>query len=270
MNIEEYIASGILESYVAGAATEQERREVECMAKIYPELRLELDALGVAMEAFTQATAVEPPEGLKEMIMSDIEEESSESPLETPVIEMHGENQRTSMRSWQGLAVACVVAIVVMGIWAVSLNNDLRDSNLAIEKATKTTEQLESQITELQKRNEESSALLAVLSDPVNVKIRMGGLDISPESKAQVYWNEESGEVHLLAGSLPEPPADKQYQLWALVDGVPVDMGVFDNGVDTLQVMKQVESAGAFAVTLEDRGGSDFPTLEQMYVYGEV
>ena len=65
-------------------------------------------------------------------------------------------------------------------------------------------------------------------------------------------------------------PADKQYQLWALKDGQPIDMGVFDpvTPEDGLLEMGRVPGADAFAVTLEPRGGSANPTLEEMYVYG--
>ena len=38
MNIPEYIDSGILESYALGSVSDQERREVECLSAIYPEV----------------------------------------------------------------------------------------------------------------------------------------------------------------------------------------------------------------------------------------
>jgi anti-sigma-K factor RskA len=70
------------------------------------------------------------------------------------------------------------------------------------------------------------------------------------------------------------PVNDKahQYQLWALVGGKPVDLGVFDSGADTLtniKEMKSLASADAFAVTLEPRGGSVNPTMDQMMVIGK-
>ena len=48
MNVTEYIASGILESYVMGAVSDQEQREVDCLSSIYPEVRTELDELSTA------------------------------------------------------------------------------------------------------------------------------------------------------------------------------------------------------------------------------
>ncbi len=69
---------------------------------------------------------------------------------------------------------------------------------------------------------------------------------------------------------LPPPPSDKQYQLWVIVDGTPADMGVFEAILtgNTLQEIPFVENPQAFTVTLEKRGGSPTPTLEEMVVIG--
>jgi anti-sigma-K factor RskA len=49
-------------------------------------------------------------------------------------------------------------------------------------------------------------------------------------------------------------------------------MGVFDVAGDmtSLLKMKTTGKASAFAVTLEPRGGSKNPTMEQMYVIGQI
>jgi len=113
---------------------------------------------------------------------------------------------------------------------------------------------------------------IAVLRDTANVTIPMKGLDISPNSLALIHWNKYTNETFIDIASLPEAPTDMQYQLWAIVDGVPVDLGVFDvlKSAATLQKMKTVGNPQAFAVTLEKSGGSPTPTMENMYVLGAV
>lgn len=72
---------------------------------------------------------------------------------------------------------------------------------------------------------------------------------------------------------LPKNDQAHQYQLWALVNGKPVDLGVFDVKADTTHIllkMKEIGSAQAFAVTLEKRGGVASPTMDQMIVMGGV
>jgi anti-sigma-K factor RskA len=72
--------------------------------------------------------------------------------------------------------------------------------------------------------------------------------------------------------AMPSNDADHQYQLWALVNGKPVDLGVFDaNGkLEGLQVMKNIGEAQTFAVTLEPKGGSISPTMSQLMVMGNI
>ena len=49
-------------------------------------------------------------------------------------------------------------------------------------------------------------------------------------------------------------------------------MGVFNTPADTagLQEAPYVENVQAYDVTLEPRSGSENPTMEQMYVVGEI
>jgi anti-sigma-K factor RskA len=100
----------------------------------------------------------------------------------------------------------------------------------------------------------------------------MKGVAKSPESMAMVYWNTESKEVFIELKSLPVPEEGKQYQLWAIVDGKPVDAGMITLSEEesSLHRMKDFESAQAFAITLEKQGGSPTPTLSEMYVMGSV
>jgi len=113
---------------------------------------------------------------------------------------------------------------------------------------------------------------LAIMSDPRTDVILLKGTGLEPDARARIYWDREGSAVHLDVMRLPEPPAGKQYQLWALVDGVPVDAGVFAMGgeVPLLRSMKGVAAAQAFAVTIEQAGGSPTPTLEAMVLMGAV
>ena len=113
---------------------------------------------------------------------------------------------------------------------------------------------------------------IQVLRDTGNVTVPMKGVEISPNSLALIHWNRNTNETFIDIASLPEPPSDMQYQLWAIVDGQPVDLGVFDlidNSI-AMQQMKTIGNPQAFAVTLEKKGGSPTPTLEKMYVLGTV
>ena len=112
---------------------------------------------------------------------------------------------------------------------------------------------------------------MMVLQSPFNKNVTMKGLPVSPDALAMVYWNTQTHEVFVNVHKLPLPPTGKQYQLWALADGKPIDAGVFDvTDSKQFQKMKVIESAQAFAVTLENAGGSPTPTLSAMYLMGQI
>ena len=68
MNVEEYIASGVLEAVVLGVATDQEQRAAQCLSGIYPEIAEVLENYSSGLESFAIKTAVAPPAGLKSLI----------------------------------------------------------------------------------------------------------------------------------------------------------------------------------------------------------
>ena len=84
-----------------------------------------------------------------------------------------------------------------------------------------------------------------------------------------MIWDTNSKDVYLSLNDLPKPPKGKQYQLWGMVDGKPVDAGVYPLGNHTMQKMKPMENVALFAITLEDEGGVPSPTMDEMYVAGK-
>jgi anti-sigma-K factor RskA len=88
-----------------------------------------------------------------------------------------------------------------------------------------------------------------------------------------MMWHEKAGGI-LVAAGLPEAPAGKTYQLWAIAGGnAPVSAGVFSvdpSGAGSLTVrpLPGVSTVSAFAVTLEPAGGLPAPSGE-MYLLGK-
>jgi anti-sigma-K factor RskA len=76
-----------------------------------------------------------------------------------------------------------------------------------------------------------------------------------------------------MVNNLPQPASGKQYQLWALMDGQPIDLGMFDVDVQQKRLlvkMKNVQNAQAFAITLEDRGANLPAPKGSIYVVGNL
>ncbi len=77
MNINDYIASGIIEQYVLGDVSTQEKKEVECMSHIYPEIAEAVLQLQQTLEGIAMQEAVAPPKELKQQIFKIIAQEAT-------------------------------------------------------------------------------------------------------------------------------------------------------------------------------------------------
>lgn len=72
IDVANFIASGILEMYVAGLATPEEKLEVEKMIAASEEVRKEIDYISDRIEAYAQATAVTPDHAIKPFLFATI------------------------------------------------------------------------------------------------------------------------------------------------------------------------------------------------------
>ncbi len=102
------------------------------------------------------------------------------------------------------------------------------------------------------------------------VRVDLNTAPGAPGGSAVVYWSAARGETYFV-GQLPPVPEGKQYQLWALHNGQPIDaglLGIAPNGI--LEPMKKIPKAEAFAVSLEPVGGSANPTTQAIMVVGAV
>ncbi len=269
MTAEEIIQSGMLEAHVMGQLAGEEARLVERMRLSDPGVRAELEAIEEALERQALAGAVPPPAAIRTALMDRIKAEGRDH-REVPVrsIEPVSSNDRT----WRWLAAAAMVALVVSAGLNVMTFNELRSVRNELARLESDRSVLAEELQVHRASLERTQGMLAVMTDPRTDIVLLKGTDNAPDAKARVYWDRDREQVFIDVLKLPEPPQGQQYQLWALVDGQPLDAGVFGmgDGAATLQAMKAVPGAQAFAVTLEREGGSPVPTLEAMVLIGQV
>jgi anti-sigma-K factor RskA len=266
LNTGEYIESGTLDLYIAGLLSVEEMRDVELKACQYPEVKTELQSLQSAFEKYAMKFAIAPPSGLKEKIMREISGNASRQ--EKPIVRQIAPAQR----SYTGLLAAASVALLIfaaaMAWHYVSMANQYKE-----QTATLTQQQLmmQKEVNGMKESLDKNKAQLAMMMDPATIKIPMKGTAMAPQSLAMIYWNKNSRSVYLDVKSLPANSSDKQYQLWFIdPHNHPVSAGVFDAENGMFMKMVDAADAVAFAVTLEPRGGSVNPTMDQMYVIGKV
>ncbi len=256
MNIEEYISSGILEAYALGELTAAEQAEVEKNLSAYPVLRAELEKVESTFEAFAFKAAVNPREHIKERVLSKIQSSGS-------VVKLQPD---TGIWKWS-LAASITIALMASYL-AYDYRSKWLSTSVALNELINKNEQIAQDYNQINLKLEKIQGDFAVIENASFTKILLKGTANSPEALASVYWNEASKEAYLSIQNLKQLSKDQQYQLWAIVDGKPVDAGVFDINVQGLLKMKNVERPSAFAVTIEPRGGKPSPTLETMQVMG--
>jgi anti-sigma-K factor RskA len=281
LNIEEYISSGILEAYVLGQLDAIESAKVDEIARQYPLVREELNIIESAFENYANAHAVAPAPDVKKKVFEKLFGEGTEidntihsnfkeNKDTTPVISISSRNQ-----FYKSLIAASVTIAIISLFAAFYFRHKWRlaeNSLVALQQENSTLASTYNQVKySSEQKIKDQEKLVSSLLDTNSRLIKLKGLPTSPNSNALVVWNKSSKEVLINVKSLPAAPSDQQYQLWALDNGVPIDAGVFEV-TDSLQLqkLKTINSAQAFAVTLEKRGGSVSPTLSSMVVMGAI
>lgn len=132
--------------------------------------------------------------------------------------------------------------------WAIAASLLAACVLLALDRS-----RFKSRVAELEKRNFFAETQIAMLSSK---------LDSAPKATAVIVWDAEKQEGVLRVNDVPETARDRDYQLWVVDPQYkqPVDAGVFrvdPSGTTriTFKPKSKVQSAQAFAVSLERKGG---------------
>ncbi|MDO7847716.1 anti-sigma factor [Hymenobacter sp. M29] len=302
-NIQAYIESGILEQYALGELSPAEQAAVEAAAARHPEVGEELAQVQQALGFYAEAHAIAPPAGLRERVLGNVMAQIAapaanatpnptlradvdavvQAPRATsaPVQPTAGEatvrpftpaaEAPAASRSLWAMA-ASVALLLSLGVNAL-LYSRWKDASsevvaLQSEKSrfATTSQVVERQLGDLRQENQ-------VLRSDEFKAVALAGTKTAPTAHARVLFNAATHKVFVDVRSLPALPAGKQYQLWALDKGKPVDAGVLTASTATgqgLQLMKDIASAQTFAMTVEPEGGSVNPTLSTMTVVGNI
>jgi anti-sigma-K factor RskA len=273
VNVQEYISSGIIESYVLGLAGPEERAEFESMCNSYPEVSAARDTFELSLEQHALKNAVEPPVHLKNEIFAKINAEESLPKYTSYQKETRKEQAAIVRIGWlRYVSAASIVLLIASAILNYYFFSQYKEYSTKYDQLVQSQSQMASANQTLQAKLQDYESALSTIKDTSMAVVKMPSVPSSPNpgSLTTVYWDTKSKDVYLLVNNLPQPATDKQYQLWALVNGKPVDAGVFDikEGLSFVK-MKTIQQAQAFAITLEKRGGSLSPTMP-IYVLGKV
>lgn len=264
MNKEEFISSGLLELYATGISSPEETQMVEEYLIQFPELKQELNDIEMSLENYAQANAIQPSSSVKERIFGQIFPEATKEEKETaPVVPI---NKKTlSISFFKLIAAASFILLIGSAILNYTYYRKYNDANQELQVAQQKIEQQG-------KSNLAMSEDLSVMTNKYAQPVVLNGTPNSPDALAKIFWMKNTGQVYIDPSNLPEVPAGKQYQLWAIIDGKPVDGGMIttEKGIYHIQKMKSFGKVEAFAITLEKTGGSPTPTMSEMIVSAKM
>ncbi len=279
MNAQEYIASGLLEAYVLGALPDADAAGVASAMVQYPEVAAEVVAIEEALLNFDRETAIEPPAHLQDQIWNALSANAAagyvqEKTLQQDVPKVIPFAPQPQVQRWSMARAAVWAALIASALLNIFLwygRKNARQDTFAMKQRLDTA-------------NEGQRALALALSKFQHEVNMMANPDMQPvvmkttqkdhPMVAIIYYNKDGTDAYISLQKLPEAPKGMQYQLWAIADGKPVDLGVIRNEMVQQQgiekVNKAVPSGQAFAISLEKEGGSPVPTMDRIYVMGKT
>lgn len=259
MNVKNYIESGILELYVMGKLSDTEVREVEQNIAQHPEIKAEVDAIEAAIEDYAMLHQIQP------------------SPGGFAAIQQKINNSNSNLNPTNSTSILSIVAAIlsVLGVIALILFWNGRNTHrqqMAVAQSQLDTCQQTLALAQNQIAGLRDSINLLNGKQTIYMDGNSPGTNKAPRAIAAIEWNENTGEFSINPLTLPQTASNKDYQLWAIVDGQTVDMLVFNTDLDPTAVatIAFTSRPTAFAVTLEPKGGSPSPTIAEMYVLGAV
>lgn len=260
MDTQAYIASGILELYVAGLLSPIENLEVYDNAQQYPEIQKEIEAIEAAVIALTKTANP----GYNQNNFRRIQT------FTTGV--QKDESSAKNRKLFSGLGWAAALILAAGLVWMYTQNNDLKSE---IEVVNQQKDTLEKEVYDANIEVTENERILNIIRDQDVSVIALGGQTVSPSSFAKAYWNKNNQKVVIDATGLPEPPPGFTYQVWSLkLDPLtPTSLGLLDDFAENDKRLFELNNSNeseAFGITLEPEGGSETPNLEQLYTLGTV
>ena len=262
MDIAEYINSGILELYVFGSLSEEETEDVAAIAAKNSDIQDEILSIEKAVVSLSYSMAPYLSAANFDKIKSQLIEKHQ------GVIKLEPRSNATSYLGW--------AAAILLSIGTGYFYNQNSISENQVVEQSREKAKIDADYKNLSIEKQQTDDVLAVVRDENNTVITLAGQAAAPRAKAKIYWNKATATVYVDASGLPEPPEGKEYQIWSLKLApvlTPTSIGTLANFSSNDSKIFAVESttgAEAFGITLEPKGGSLTPTMEQLYTLGKV
>ncbi|MGH9636529.1 MAG: anti-sigma factor [Candidatus Angelobacter sp.] len=168
-------------------------------------------------------------------------------------------------RRWATLAP--VTVMLMLAVFSILLWRDLRNTRRILNQTHAKLEQVQSDLARTNTELAEAKMVRDLLHAPDAWPLTLVSRKTPPQPQIKTVYSKQQGALLLMASNLTPLPEDKIYQLWLLpADGsAPMSAGWFKPDSKGNGMMFHKMSAGiiakGFAVTVENAGGSQTPTM---------
>ena len=166
---------------------------------------------------------------------------------------------------WFNLAPTLVM--LILAVFSILLWRDLRNTRRTLRHQHAEMEQLQAELTTKNAELEEAKMVRDLLHAPDAQPLTLVKSKTPPQPQIKTVYSKQQGALLLMASNLTPLPENKIYQVWLLPadGGAPMSAGWFKpdskgNGM-MFHKMSSGLSAKGFAVTIENAGGSQTPTM---------
>tara|TARA_R110000868_G_scaffold268603_2_gene527790 strand:- start:562 stop:1338 length:777 start_codon:yes stop_codon:yes gene_type:complete len=251
MNRAYILEHGILEQYLLGELTAEEQVQVERVLNIDADLKNEFDILETNFEKMAFENAINPPNEVKANLMQNIKAS------QTKIIPLQKANP---FKTYLYIASGIAACLLIGTIWLfLQLNSTDQQLEIAEEQKALLLEDIQGLTNNL----EYATKYFEIVNSTDTQQYILIGNDLAPNAKVVSYVNHKSKSVIINTKELPKLDAEHDYQMWADVNGVMIDMGVINKEADLL-AMNYINNAESLNITIEPAGGNDHPTVSRL------
>lgn len=248
-----------LSFYASGRADAAMRERLETHLRGCPECQEALradyhsaDALGRGVDQ------VRPRPALRQQVIGSIAGAASQAARPDVVIER-------GVGRWHWLAAAAATVAIIASLGLFYARRELAEVRAELVAWQLRVAEAEDRAARASTEAVSQRRVVAVLTATDLLHARLSGIAPAAAARARAFVSASSGTIVFSAEGLPALPADRVYQLWAIVGTTPVSAGVFSPGADgRSQVVAQLPPLDGppttIAVTLEPAGGVPKPT----------
>lgn len=251
MDINNYISSGILEQYVLGTLTQEERLEVERMSEKYPLIQQEIFEISKSLEKYAKLQSIDVDPKVEQSLFSDLPKKNIIN--ETLQTDIKG----LVPKAWKFAAVFFLLSGIIGAYLCLENNNKIQSQISLLEKNSLSCDSL------VQVERDRNKVYANLLSPETNI-YSLSPLENYSASGLKLYYNRNEKINTLQWINAPSLEPGMVYQLWYFGDdGIPNPLETFDTKEGLVEI-SYVEDAKMYAFTIEPEGGSKVPTMDKL------